>query len=99
VTFTPESVTKINELHGDAAKASIARVKQSLESSLQFDAKSHPQEKLAKGVVGDNEAGYKAFEETPLQFGSLHLTFNLIAILIVTAVTTILVVGIRESAG
>src|SRR5207302_3890352 len=80
------------------AENALARVKQSLEGGLQFDAKADPQKKLREGVVGDNEGGFRAYEETPLQVGSVHVTFNLIAIIIVALITTVLVIGIRESA-
>jgi len=99
VTFSPESLAEVRKLHGSSAEASIGRVQQELEGGLQFDAKSEPRTKLREGVVKDNEGGYKAYLETPLQFGGVHVTFNLIAILIVALVTTVLVIGIRESAG
>lgn len=98
ITFSPASVAKVNELHGSAAEESIARVKQSLESSLQFDAKSDPHEKLNKGVADSNNGGYQAYMETPIVIGGIHVTFNLIALIIVAVITVILVVGIRESA-
>jgi APA family basic amino acid/polyamine antiporter len=98
VTFSSASLEEVRQLHGKSAEASIARVQQQLEGGLQFDAKSDPSKKLREGVVKDNEGGYKAYVETPLQFGNVHVTFNLIAILIVAAITTVLVIGIRESA-
>lgn len=97
VTFSPESLAKVRELHG-SADASIARVQGALESALQFDPLKPPADKLHE-VRDDNAKGYQAYNETPLVFGSFHLTFNLIAIVIVAILTVILVVGIRESAG
>ena len=98
VTFTPESVAKVEALVGTGAVSSVNRVKRVLEKGLEFDAKTDPLKKLHEDVVGDNESGFKAYEETPLQFGSVHITFNLVAILIVALITTVLVIGIRESA-
>jgi len=98
VIFTPESVTQVKQIIGAGADNSVARVKQSLQGGLQFDAKTDPQTKLHVNIVADNKDGYEAYEHTPLQFGSVHITLNLIAILIVAAITTILVIGIRESA-
>lgn len=98
VTFTPESLKAARELHGEESDASIDRVRSSLENSLQFDAKSDAQQKLQRSIVGDNESGYRAYLETPLKFGNVHITFNLVAILIVALITVVLVVGIRESA-
>jgi APA family basic amino acid/polyamine antiporter len=99
VTFTKESLAEIKDRYGNGAESSMARVKKALEDGLQFDAKQDPTKKLREGIVKGNEDGYRAYEETPLQLGSIHLTFNLIAILIVAIITTILVIGIRESAG
>lgn len=99
VQFTPESKTKVEGLHGAASAASVKRVQGALEESLKFAANTNPQEKLRKDVAGDFQGGHDAYVQTPLQVGSLHVTFNLIAILIVTAVTVVLVIGIRESAG
>lgn len=99
VKFSAASETKVAETLGTAAAASIARVKGDLEAALQFDAKSDPEKKLRKGIAHDNEGGYKAYLETPLQFGDVHITFNMIAVVIVTVITAVLVIGIRESAG
>ncbi len=99
VTFTTDSLDKVNQLHGNVALASIARVKKALEEGLKFDAKKDPAKKLREDIVGSNNSGYQAYLETPFQFGSVHITFNLIAILIVAIITTVLVIGIRESAG
>src|SRR5207302_2066414 len=66
VTFTPESVAQAKQSIGAGADSSIVRVKQALEGGLQFDAKTDPQKKLHEGVVGDNEGGFQAYEETPL---------------------------------
>ena len=40
----------------------------------------------------------KAYEQTPLVLAGFHLTCNIVAVAIVTVITTILVLGIRESA-
>jgi APA family basic amino acid/polyamine antiporter len=98
VKFTEASVEEVRK-QSDEADASIERVKGSLEQALQFDATTEPQVKLHKDVVGDLKGGHDAYEETPLAFGSVHVTFNLIAVLIVTIITVVLVIGIRESAG
>src|SRR5262249_44033932 len=58
-----------------------------------------PAKKLHDSIVRDNEGGYRAYNETPLQFGGAHITFNLIAVIIVSIITCVLVIGIRESAG
>ena len=50
-------------------------------------------------VAQEYRKGYDAYEETPLVLGSLHLTCNVVAIAISIIITTILVIGIRESAG
>jgi APA family basic amino acid/polyamine antiporter len=97
VTFTPDSIDKANLAEGGNAKASIDRVTNSLCSGLQFDPKKHPADKL-KEVCDDNEKGFKAYDETPLVFGNVHLTFNAIAIAVVVIITIVLVIGIRESA-
>lgn len=99
VTFTDESQKNVIKLLGNPAAASIGRVKGALEAALQFDAKSEPAKKLREGIVRDNEGGYLAYNETPLQFGGVHVTFNLIAVIIVSIITVVLVIGIRESAG
>ena len=54
---------------------------------------------MRKGVVGDNQRGKDAYHQTPFVLGGVHLTFNLVAILIVGLITIVLVIGIRESDG
>jgi len=84
VKFTAESIAETEKELGEHAKAAIARVTGELQGSLQFDAKTDPQTKLRESVVHDVEGGFRAYSETPLVFGSVHLTFNVIAILIVS---------------
>jgi APA family basic amino acid/polyamine antiporter len=98
VTFTPESEEVVRKKIGAATDASMGRVRGALESSLQFDATAQPQKKLHDSVAPDLKGGYDAYLATPLVFGSVHLTFNLISICIVTIITVILILGIKESA-
>jgi APA family basic amino acid/polyamine antiporter len=99
VVFSAESIHAVDRLHGPAAAAaSIQRVEDAVESNLQYDPVKIPAQKLQE-VQDDNQHGYEAYESTPLKLGGVHLTFNLVAILITAAITTILVIGIRESAG
>src|SRR5262249_21182761 len=98
VTFTPVSEETVKKELGHAAEGSIGRVRQALQASLQFDATAAPQKKLHDGVAGDLKGGYDAYLQTPLVFGSIHLTFNLISIAIVTIITIVLILGIKESA-
>lgn len=99
VVFTKESLDAVAKMQGSHAKASVERVQRALESALQFDAMRIPQDKLRKDVANDLKPGYDAYNETPIVIGGLHITFNLISICIVAIITTILVLGIRESAG
>ncbi len=98
VVFTPESLAAVAKIHGRAAEASVARVQRAMQEQLQYEPKMSPAEKLAH-VREDNLHGYEAYENTPLVFGSVRLTFNVVAIAIAAIITTILVIGIRESAG
>jgi APA family basic amino acid/polyamine antiporter len=99
VEFTPASVAALHQLHGqEAAEASILRVRHLLEQKYQYEPNTDPAEMLDRLREG-NLDGYEAYENTPFQFGPLHLTCNLLAIFIVTAITIVLVIGIRESAG
>jgi len=102
VTFSPASLAAAREiLPGTSPTAfdhSIKRIKDRLEDNLKYDALLPPEKKLEELRAGDKN-GYEAYEETPLKIGSLHLTFNAVAIGIVVVITAILVIGIRESAG
>jgi APA family basic amino acid/polyamine antiporter len=93
VVFTEESRQKAAEL--DPSKHSLARVEGALTNGLMFDPLSSPGDKLQKVASGLHD-GYTAYESTPFPF---HFTINAIAIFIVTIITAILVIGIRESAG
>jgi APA family basic amino acid/polyamine antiporter len=98
VSFTAESIAKAQAELGEAAPASIKRIQKALEDRLQYEPKTLPAVKL-KHIQEDNEHGFKAYETTPLVIGSVHLSCNIVAVVITTIITTILVVGIRESAG
>lgn len=98
VTFTPESKSAVAALLGASSDASIERVQNSLQDNLQYDPQTSPSEKLVE-VGKDNKKGYDAYNETPIAVGGMHVTFNLIAIVIVALISTILIVGIKESAG
>ena len=91
---SPTCVTR----HGRHAEASIARVKQSIEDQLQYEPEVAPAAKLQQ-IRDGNEHGYRAYEETPFVIGGVRLMCNIVAIAIVAIITTILVLGIRESAG
>ena len=95
VKFTPESeeLAKAAEPSGH----SLQRIKSELENSLKFDPKRDPMDML-KSLGDQKQAGYDAYEQTPLVIGGQHLTVNVIAIAIVTIITIILVIGIQESA-
>ncbi|MSR60516.1 MAG: amino acid permease [Planctomycetaceae bacterium] len=92
VQFTRESLEAAKAF--DPSGHSLGRVKKSLENGLMFDPMTAPDEKLTN-VKGGLKDGYTAYQETPLPF---HFTFNAIAIAIVTVITAILVIGIKESA-
>lgn len=98
VTFTAQSIQKVHQLLGSRAEASIQGIQQLLEDSLQYDPQVAPAKKLSE-IHEDDHKGYDAYEQTPLAFGGLHLTINAVAIGITLLITTILVIGIRESAG
>ncbi|MDD4270179.1 MAG: amino acid permease [Pirellulales bacterium] len=98
VQFSPESIAAVEQLHGRHATPSIDRVQSALESRLQYDPVVEPQEMLDR-VRDDNQGGARAYQETPLVLGGLHLTINVVALAICAVITTVLVIGIRESAG
>jgi len=99
VTFTAESVAAVHRAHGDqTAEASIQRVRQAMDKQLEYEPDVSPAEKLASVGEGSKH-GYDAYEQTPLVLGPIRLTCNIVALAIVAIITTILVVGIRESAG
>jgi APA family basic amino acid/polyamine antiporter len=93
VAFTADSLSAAKDIGGTTG--SISRIQSALENALMFDPMKDPAKKLAEVAAG-NEAGFKAYNETPLP---MHFTFNVVAIFIVALMTIILVVGIRESAG
>lgn len=80
------------------AAASIHRVRERMQSQLQFEPYRDLASKL-DDVRLANEEGYLAYEHTPLVLGPVRLTCNIVAIAIVGIITSILVLGIRESAG
>jgi len=99
VEFTAESLAAVEKLHGaKVAGESIKRIEEQLVGNLQYDPTTPPPGKLAEIAEGEKK-GYDAYMETPLKIGPLHLTVNIIAIAITALITTVLVVGIRESAG
>ena len=99
VTFTPESLDSIYYKWRETEAPSIKRVQEALEKDLQYDPQVAPAVKLEE-LHHSFERGYDAYEQTPLVvLGEFHLTVNIIAIAIATVITTILVIGIRESAG
>lgn len=93
VVFTPETLKRTREI--DPSENSLRRVEHALESGLMFDPVTDPAVKL-EGLRKGLSNGYKAYTETPLPG---HFTFNAVAIFIVAAITVVLVIGIRESAG
>jgi APA family basic amino acid/polyamine antiporter len=98
VEFTTASVAAVKELHGEKhAKQSIERIQKALQDNLQYNAMAEPASVLAD-IRSNEKHGFDAYEQTPLKLGSLHLTVNFVAIAITLIITTILVVGIRESA-
>jgi APA family basic amino acid/polyamine antiporter len=98
VDFTPASEAEVGRIHGSAATASLDRVRRSLESNLEYDPHTPPSAKLAE-LRAEDHSGYLAYEHTPLRLGPLRLSINFFAVAITTVITTILVIGIRESAG
>lgn len=98
VTFTAASLAEVSKMHGAGAEESIGRVRSAMEEQLQYEPSHSPSEKL-KTIGEGMKEGYEAYEHTPMRFGSVRFTFNIIAIAIVTIITAVLVVGIRESAG
>lgn len=98
VTFSEQSLSAVRKLHAERAEASVARIKQAMEDQLQYEPQISPSAKLQQ--IGDgNEHGYRAYEDTPFVIGGVHLMCNIVAIAIVAVISTILVLGIRESAG
>lgn len=93
VKFTDDSLDKATKI--DSSKHSIKRVRKSLVEGLMFDPMRPPEAKL-KGIRDELYLGYTACESSPFPF---HFTINAVAIFIVTLITAILVIGIRESAG
>lgn len=100
VTFTADSLAAVRAHCGSdqEAEASVARVRQTMEDKLQYEPKISPIKQL-EGIAGDNKEGHEAYVTTPLVIGPVHLTCNIVAIGIVAAISAILVLGIRESAG
>lgn len=98
VGFTEESLAAVARLHGEHAKPSIARVQRAMQEQLQYEPATPPPEKLAH-LRDDNLHGYEAYEQTPLVVAGVHLTCNVVAVAIAAIITTVLVIGIRESAG
>jgi APA family basic amino acid/polyamine antiporter len=98
VTFTADSVAKVQALHGPAAAASIDRVRQAVAEQLQYEPTTSPAQKLVQ-VREANLHGYEAYEHTPLAIGPVHFTCNVVAIAITAIIAAVLVLGIRESAG
>jgi APA family basic amino acid/polyamine antiporter len=96
VAFTPESLARVHAKYGDA-QASIERVRSEMEEQLQYEPATPPAKNLAN--VGENSRhGYDAYEKTPLLLGWVHFTCNIVAIAITMIITSVLVIGIRESA-
>jgi len=98
VIFTAGSIAKAQAELGTAAPASVERIQKGLQDRLQYEPKTPPAEKL-KHVQQSIESGFMAYESTPVVIGGVHLTCNIVAVVITAIITTILVVGIRESAG
>lgn len=80
------------------ATSSIHRVQERMQSQLQFEPYRDLASKLDEVRLA-NEEGYLAYEHTPLVLGPVRVTCNIVAIAIVGIITSILVLGIRESAG
>ena len=87
-------------MHGTEAKAnaSIERVQKAMQEQLQYEPNMAPADKLDQ-IRKNNQDGYEAYEDTPIVFAGVHWTCNIVAIAITAAITLVLVVGIRESAG
>ncbi len=97
VAFAQDSLKAVEALHGSGAEASVERVRELMQKQLQYEPPTPPAEKLGH-VRDDNKGGYEAYQTTPLVIAGVHLTCNIVAVAIVLVVTTILVIGIRESA-
>jgi len=98
VTFTAASVAAVKELHGDAAEASIARIRQAMEDQLQYEPMVPLDKKLVE-IRDSNQRGHEAYESSPVRIAGHPITCNAAAIGITAILTIILVIGIRESAG
>ena len=98
VAFTAESMAEAEAELGPSAPESIERVRKALQDRLQYEPKTPPAEKLLH-IQEDIELGFMAYESTPVVIGGVHFTCNIVAVVITTIITTILVIGIRESAG
>jgi APA family basic amino acid/polyamine antiporter len=98
VAFTEESTAKAKAELGQSAPASIERIRKALQDRLQYEPKTPPATKLLH-IQKDIEPGFTAYQSTPMVIGGVHLTCNIVAVVITTIITTILVIGIRESAG
>ena len=98
VEFAAESLAAVREAHGDGAEASIARLRTAMQEQLQFEPLTAPAAKLAE-LQKSNEDGYGAYEKPLFAIGRFHFTCNVVAIGIAAAITFVLVIGIRESAG
>ncbi len=97
VAFTAESTAEVEAELGEAAPASIGRIQKALEDRLQYEPKTPPADKLLH-IQKDIEPGFMGYESTPAVIGGVHFTCNIVAVIITTIITTILVIGIRESA-
>ena len=93
VEFTTDSVASAKQI--DPSGESLVRVRDALANGMIFDPTADATKKL-EGVRDGLKGGWTAYESTPFPF---HFTINAIAIFIVTVITAILVIGIRESAG
>lgn len=98
VVFAPASLEEVARIHGAQAESSIKRVERAIVEELQYEPETDPVRKL-DSIRLKNERGYEAYQNTPLVLFGLHLTCNVLAIAIVAVISTILVLGIRESAG
>jgi len=98
IAFTESSLEQVRREVGPAADASMTRIANALKDQLQYEPGADLAEKLTQ-IRDNNEHGHRAYQETPLTIGGVHLTCNVVAIAIVAIISTILVLGIRESAG
>jgi APA family basic amino acid/polyamine antiporter len=96
VAFSAESIAKTEAELGTAAPGAIERIQKALQERLQYEPKTPPAKKLLD-IQEDNKAGFMAYESTPVVIGGIRLTCNIVAVMITAVITTILVIGIRES--